>query len=285
MKIISLLGLTALLIISSVPAFPQAADSSLQALQDAVADNDAPLVQLLAQDTYKAATAEDRPDVAEYAEYALYAVGVQGAPATTIDLLSTLEKLNPKSKYLDNAYASYFAALNQTGQGSKIVAVATEALKNLPNNADALMALADNAVTRQQMDPALTYATRAATALEGKPAPEGMTAAQWTARKNPMLGRAYMLVGIINSEKGLHARADEALRKALPLVEGNDEAKGQTLFYLGLANYQLGTATYDKGRVGDAIQFSQQAGKLNTTVAQQALRNAQAMRDYYNTMP
>jgi hypothetical protein len=285
MKIISLLGLTALLIISSVPAFSQVADSSLQALQDAVADNDAPLVQLLAQDTYTAATAEDRPDVAEYAEYALYAIGVQAEPAMTVELLGTLEELNPESKYLENAYASYFAALNRAGQGSKIPAIAAEALKHQPNNAEVLMALADNAVSRQQMDPALNYASRAATALTGKSAPEGMTAAQWAARRDPMLGRAHMLVGIINSEKGLHARADEALRKALPLLEGNEESKGQTLFYLGITNYQLGTATYDKGRVMDAIQFSEQAGKTATSVAQQALRNAQAMRDYYNTMP
>ena len=81
MKIISLLGLTALLLVASVPAFSQASDASLQALQAAVADKDAALVQLLAQDTYSQATAEGRSDVAEYAEYALYAIGVQAPPA------------------------------------------------------------------------------------------------------------------------------------------------------------------------------------------------------------
>src|SRR5438105_763204 len=40
-------------------------------------------------------------------EYALMVTALQAPPAVTVELLSTLEQHNPKSKYLDEAYGRY----------------------------------------------------------------------------------------------------------------------------------------------------------------------------------
>ena len=63
----------------------------------------------------------------------MYSTAVQGPPAITVELLSALEEQNPKSKYLEQAYAPYFLALNETGASAKIPAVAEKALyRNSP---------------------------------------------------------------------------------------------------------------------------------------------------------
>ena len=43
-------------------------------------------------------------DIELYTEYALSAAAVQPPPTATVDLLATLERQNPKSKYLAEAY-------------------------------------------------------------------------------------------------------------------------------------------------------------------------------------
>jgi hypothetical protein len=51
------------------------------------------------------------------------------------------------------------------------------------------------------------------------------------------------------------------------------------LFYLGLANYQLGKITMKKALVLEAAQFSKQAAAIQGPLAQQAWHNAQVMKD------
>jgi len=50
------------------------------------------------------------------------------------------------------------------------------------------------------------------------------------------------------------------------------------LFYLGVANYQLGSATRNKARVLEAAKFSDQAAAIKGPYSDQAWRNAQIMR-------
>jgi tetratricopeptide (TPR) repeat protein len=216
--------------------------------------------------------------VEQYSEYALFNTALKGPAATTVQLLSTLEVQNPKSKYLDSAYGTYFLALNQTGSGARVISIAEKALANFPQNEDLLLVLSDNALNRKQTDRALGYSERLISALNRHDTPEGMSAAEWQRKKSAALGRAHWTAGMIHSEKGQYYEADRDLRAALPLVKGNDTMTAATLFYLGVANYQLGSMTRNRPQVLEAARLSEQAAAIKGPLSQQAWRNAQAMK-------
>lgn len=200
------------------------------------------------------------------AEYDLYATALSAPAATAVDLLSTLERLSPKSKYLDEAYGRYFQALGQTGASAKIPGAAENAIKNFPENGDALLMLADAALKGKQSDRAAAYAERAIAAINkrGKP---GLT-----------LGQAYWIAGIVHMEKSQFFEANKDLRAALPFIKGSDAMMGAALFHLGVANYQLGRTYMRKGQVVEAVKFSEQAAAIRGPYAEQANRNAYVMR-------
>ena len=275
-------------------------DTAYQKLKDATAGKDVVQVKILAAQTCALAReaisapapADDDEkqawknhiayahDVEVYTEYALFATAVGAEPATTVDLLATLEQQNPKSKYLFDAYGLYyFPALQQTGAAAKIPAVAEKAMANFPENDDSLAVLAEAAMVRKQSDRALGYAKRLPPAVNKHAKPEGISAADWDRKRNAKLASGYWIAGVVQSEKQAYYEADKNLRAALPLVAGNDARKGYALFYLGLANYQLGKMTMKKSQVLEAAQFSKDAAAFQGTWTHQAWLNAQVMKD------
>jgi hypothetical protein len=279
-------------------AAPGELEAAFKNLKEAESKKDAALVKKLAGEAcalarQAAATAapedEDEKEVwkarVEYArgvelytEYALFSAAVQAPPAVTVELLAALEQQNPKSKYLDGAYGSYVVALNQMGEAAKIPAVAEKALESFPENEDLLLVLADTALSAKQNDRALDYAKRLVAVLGNHPAPEGVPAGDWEAKRNAALGRGYWISGMVRGEGKQFTEADSDLRAALPLIKGNDAMLSSALFYLGVANYDLGTKAKDKARVLEGAKFSEQAAAIKSPYAQQARTNAQAMR-------
>jgi hypothetical protein len=51
------------------------------------------------------------------------------------------------------------------------------------------------------------------------------------------------------------------------------------LYYLGVANYQLGKQTLNKARVLEGARFSEQAAAIPGALQQQAYHNALVMKD------
>jgi tetratricopeptide (TPR) repeat protein len=292
------LSFAVLLIARAAPTVPDDLENAFQNLQQAESKKDPAQVKKLATETCALARqaasspapeGEDEKeawtkrvayarDVELHTEYALYATAVQGQPATTVDLLSTLEQQNPKSKYLEEAYGAYILALNQTGAASKIPAVAEKAIAHFPNGEDLLLVLADTALNRQQSERARGYAERLVAVLSKHPKPEGMAAADWERKRSTALGRGYWIAGFVHSEKTQYYEADKDLRAALPFIKGNEAMMAAALFYLGVANYQLGSATRNKARVLEAAKFSDQAAAIKGPYSDQAWRNAQIMR-------
>ena len=214
-----------------------------------------------------------------YAEYALYATALQAPPATAVDLLSTLEQQNPKSKYLDEGgYERYFLALNQTGATAKIPAIAEKAVANLPNSPDLLLVVAESARTRKQSDRALGYAKRLLAALNKRQKPEGMPAADWERKKSTALGAGHWIAGVVYFDKSQFYQADQELRAALPLIKGNEAMLSSALFDLGVANFQLGKMMMNKARVLEAAKFSEQAAAIKGPLSQEAWHNAMVMK-------
>jgi len=217
--------------------------------------------------------------VDSFREYALYSLSSQAEPKVAIDLLQTLEKQNPKSRYLDEGgYARYFAELTESGQSAQIVPVAEKALASLPNSVDLLLVLADAAMSKQQTANGLTYSQRLVAAMNRATKPEGVSEADWGRKRSLALGHGYYYIGMIMAQRNSFFEADRNLRAALPHIRGNSAMAGPALFSLGVANFQLGTQTNNKKRVLEAADFSDQASKIPGSQAQDAWRNAQAMR-------
>jgi hypothetical protein len=294
---LSTLTVAIVLLGGPVVAFADTLDDSYQSLQDAVAKKDIAQVKKLVADVaplVKEGLAVPAPEAADekaawtarndyvksvgqYMEYALFAVSIGAPPATVVDLISTLEQQNPKSKYLESAYAPYLVALNQTGAAAKIPAIAEKALASLPDNVDLLGVMADGAFTKQQNDRALVFANRLIAAF-AKPKPEVVPDAEWTRKRSVLLGHGYWIAGLVYGMKNDFNPADKDLRAALPLIQGNNAMLAPAYFYLGLANNQLGKQFLSKARVMEAAKFSDQCAAIPGPYADQARHNALIMR-------
>jgi hypothetical protein len=218
-------------------------------------------------------------DTQTFAEYALYSTAVEAPPEVCLDLLTTLERLSPKSKYMDMAYPIYFQALTKTGAAATIPAVAENALKNLPENEDLLSTLAEAALAKKESAKALGYAERLTASMSKHAKPEEIAEADWQRKRSAALGRGYYIAGMIYAERQQHVQTDRSLRAALPFIKGNDSMMAPALFYLGVANYSLGTLTNNKARVLEGAKFSEQSAAIKSDFATQAWRNTQAMKD------
>jgi hypothetical protein len=294
---LSILTLAVVLVGAPVPVAAADLESTFQSLKDAEAKGDAAQVKKLAVETgamAKAAAAEAAPadadekqawtdrvkyaqDVQSYTEYALYAVAVKGPAATTVDLMSTLEEQNPKSKYLDQGYGTYLVALTETGASAKIPALVEKGLQNLPENEDLLLVAARNAQAKQP-DKALAYANRLVAAANKHTRPENIAAADWDRKHNISLEYGHWIAGVIHGEKQQYLAADKDLRAALPLLKGNDAMMGPALFHLGMANYNLGKMTNSKAKVLEGAKFSEDCAKITGPYTEQAWHNAQVMK-------
>lgn len=295
---LSVLGMTVVLLAGPAVAVADKLDDTFQSLKDAVAKKDAEQVKKLVTDLeplVKEAMATPAPadadqkqtwtnhqtyvkSVAEYSDYALFATALASPPAEQVTFLQLLEKRNPSSKYLDQAYGQYLVALNQTGAAAKIPAIAEKALVNFPENEDLLLVLVDSAVNRKQADRALALANRLTAALTKHGKPENLATPDWERKRNAALGHGYYVAGSIYSEKGNYLNADKKLRAALPLIKGNDAMMGPALFHLGMANYQLGKMTANKAQIVDAAKFSEQSALIAGPFTEQARHNALVMK-------
>ena len=273
-------------------------DDTYQSLQDAVAKKDAAQVKKLAVPLFdlsrkviaapeptSAIEKEDWPNRVKYAkeaegyaEYALFATGVQAEPATLVDLLGLLEQQSPKSKYLDQGYDAYLAALHQVGKDDAVPAISEKALANFPNNPDLLLSMANTSLVKKQSDRAIGFANRLVAAANSRPKPEALAAADWERKKSVWLGRGYWISGVTNGEKSLYALSNKSLRAALPYIKGEPGLLAPALFYLGVDNYQLGTMTNNKAQILEGVKYSDQCAAIEGPYQHQAWLNSQSMK-------
>ena len=294
---LSVLGIAIFLLTGPVVVADEL-DDTYQSLQDAVAKKDAAQVKKLAVPLFdlsrkviaapeptSAIEKEDWPNRVKYAkeaegyaEYALYATAVQADPATMVDLMGLLEQQSPKSKYLDEGYEAYLAALHSAGKDDAVAAVAEKAIVNFPSNPDLLLVLANAAQVKKQSDRAIGFANRLVAAANSRPKPEGTSAADWETKKRVWLGRGYWISGVLNGEKNLYALSNKSLRAALPYIKGEPALVAPALFFLGVSNYQLGTMTNNKKQVLEGATFSDQCAAIDGAYQHQCWLNAQNIK-------
>jgi len=212
--------------------------------------------------------------VDEYSEYALYVLALKAQPKEEVDLVDTLIKQNPKSQYLPEVASSYFSALGKAGEGAKVCPAAEKMAAGASKNAEAMIVAADCSMRAQKGAGMITYGTKALEAISSRAKAEGTSDADWAKEKEGIIGSANWYVGVGYSLEGKYGPANKALHTALPLVKGNEQLHEMALFYLGLANYNLGKAIGDRGQMRQGLQFFQQAAGMSGPMQDQASKNA-----------
>ncbi|HUE24488.1 MAG TPA: hypothetical protein VMQ86_22585 [Bryobacteraceae bacterium] len=211
-----------------------------------------------------------------YTEYSLYAMAVQSTdPKKQAALIEALQQRKPKSEYLAKAVDTLFVAYQKSGATDKAVALAQQAVAAGNPSEDMLLVLTDDAVKKKDGAKVHTYSAKLVEVIGSKPKPDGVADADWTKRKNTILGLAYSMNGKQYFNEGKLAPADQELRKSLPLVEGNDALKAEVLFYLGLANSKM-----DKGQ--EAYNFFKACAAMKSPFQAQATKNMTVIRTQYH---
>jgi hypothetical protein len=128
---------------------------------------------------------------------------------------------------------------------------------------------------RKDLDKALSTAELLAATVEPMPAPEGVAADVWEGRRKSLLGLAFWMQGMILSEQKKWSPSDQAFRKALPLIAGNNDLLGPAYFFLGLSNYNM-SRTNKKLRQ-EALRFNELCSKIQGPYRDQAVKNINAI--------
>jgi hypothetical protein len=202
---------------------------------------------------------------ADYSEYALSALATEN-PASLIDLSEALIAQNPKSKYVDTVAPYYLDALNKQSP-AKANAAAQKILAGNPDQPDALLRLAGG-------NP--QYANRLVQVMRTKAKPDNMSEADWESRKNQMIVNGTYMGAVGPCSRSSWADCDRSMRAAEPTLKGT-QMIGTVYFYLGVANYQLGTLTGDKSKQLQGLNYSKQAAATPGPMQGQATGNVTAM--------
>jgi tetratricopeptide (TPR) repeat protein len=217
-----------------------------------------------------------------YTEYALYAMALQTPdPKKKILLGEALEQRNPQSQYLPQVAEQLFIAYARTGDNAKAVALAERVLERDQSNAEMLLAVADNYRAKKQADKVADLTGKALQLAASKPKPEGVSDADFATWRTQIAGRANYVMGLTYAALDKWAQTDRALRAALPGIGSDPSRKAETLFYLGLANYNLAEAG-ETERARDALHFSDQCAAIPGPLQARARANAKAIRGRYH---
>src|SRR5262249_60121709 len=125
--------------------------------------------------------------------------------------------------------------------------------------------------SKKQPEKIHAYSAKVVEIMSAKPKPEGVSDADWTTRKNAVLGLAYFLSGKQYSTENKHPQTDQQLRKALPLVESTPALKAETLFLLGFANYRMAGGSPERAQ--DSANFFRACSNINSPFQAQAGTN------------
>jgi tetratricopeptide (TPR) repeat protein len=211
-----------------------------------------------------------------YSEYSLYATALQTPdPKKEAELLEALQQRNPKSEYLAKATDPLFLAYQKAGENDKAVALARQVAANGQPGEDMLLILADDALKKKEAEQVHTYSAKLVEVMNSKPKPDGVADADWTKRKETIIGLAHYMSGKEYYNQAKFGPADKELREALPLVEGNPNIHTEVLYLLGYANYKL-------EKIQEAANFYKACAAMKSPFQALANKNLVALRSQYH---
>lgn len=211
-----------------------------------------------------------------YTEYALFRVAVESRDAKVIvEFAEALQERNPDSQYMAQARTALFAGYRQSGATDKAVALAERVLATDQTNEDMLLVVADDyAGKKKESEKVHLYAAKAAEVMAAKPAPQGISEADWAARQKAVIGIARYLNGKLYYSEKKYPDTDRELRAALPLVEGNAAVKPEVLYMLGFANFSM-------EKPQEAANYYKACAALPGPMQAQAAKNLLAVKAKY----
>ena len=222
---------------------------------------------------------QDRVDLARQLvgseEYILYKKAYDASdPHKKIELLNDLETRFPKSQYVKLSLQMYLVAYRQMGDTKRAVSVAEKILERDPAQEEVLLYVADT-LFRDHGDSkrVLAYSHSIIQAVTSKPKPGNLSAEEWTRQQNMYTGLAYSMMGSVYLAEEQFAAADQALRVALPLLQGQGHGQqiAATLSFLGWANYKL-------HNFSEATRFYTQCLGINGPYQEGAAKNLNAIK-------
>jgi len=201
-----------------------------------------------------------------YSEYALSAAALKSQdPKKVVELVGQLEQQNPKSQYMATVSGLYLVDLGKAGQGSKACGAAERLGTANGKDVDALIFAGQCNLQASRFDKAVSFGTKAQEALSGKPDARKSAVANW-------------IVGVGYGGQQRFGPSNKALRAALPAIRGDAQLAPTALFYLGLANYQLGKPLGDKKQMTEGLQFFQQCAEMSGPLQDQASKNVRLIK-------
>ncbi|MEZ5353685.1 MAG: hypothetical protein R2762_13685 [Bryobacteraceae bacterium] len=221
--------------------------------------------------------------VQERCEYEIYTAVLRSTdPAQKIKLMDGLLAFDPNTQYATQLDEAYFLCHRQLGNNDKAIEIAKAMAEKGTANEDMLLLLANKAYEEKQADAAIGYSDKLIELMKTKAAPEGVSAEDWTKKKNTSLGAGLFLKGTVLAQQNKLSDADTVFRESMPYLEGNDALLGPALFQLGLANYNLGSGRKpNRARLQDALKYNLMAAKIKGQHQAQANKNATVIRQRY----
>jgi tetratricopeptide (TPR) repeat protein len=207
-----------------------------------------------------------------YTEYALYAGAVKAAdPRKRIELAEAIEARNPSSQFVAMVAEIRFNAYMQLGDTAKALAFAEKTLETRQDNED-MLAFVANQYVEEKRDPdkVIAYSARVVELMNTKPKPDGVNEADWARKRKMLSGLAHFMSGSTLFDQGKLPQADQDLRAAIPLVEGNDRLEAATLFYAGMTSYSM-------KNLPDALAFNRQCAAIESPFQAKAAENVRAI--------
>ena len=208
-----------------------------------------------------------------YTEYSIYAAVLQTQdPRKRLELIDALNTRNPKNQYAGQMTQLQFGLYRQLNDNAKALALAEKTLETDQTSEDMLAFVANDYVDKKR-DPekVIAYSARIVELMGTKPKPEGVSEDEWAKKKKSLSGLAHFWSGSTSFNLKKFSAADKELRAAIPLVEGNDQLKATTLFFAGLANYNM-------KNLPDALRFNQECAAIKSQFQAKAAENARVLR-------
>jgi hypothetical protein len=204
-------------------------------------------------------------------EYLAYA-GVARIPdaGRKREAIEEFLKSHKGSRYKTAIEDLYLQSWRESGNAQSTLAAAKRILEQDDSNLTALAIVADSYLQSNEPKMVMVYARKIRAVLEKQPKEEGLTEAEWSRKRAPLLGQAYLMIGNASMQLDRYSDADRSFRAALPYVQDDSRLLSTALFYLSWANHQL-------GKLSEALRFSRQCALIKGPYQAQAAKSVQAI--------
>jgi tetratricopeptide (TPR) repeat protein len=211
-----------------------------------------------------------------YCEYSLYRVFLESRdPKLTVEFGELLPARYPTGQYAGKLDDIMFLAYRQAGQSDKAIALAERVLTKNQNSEEMLLVVADNYMqNKKESEKVHGYCARLVELMNSKPKPEGVADDAWTTRKNLIIGQAHYMNGKLYFNENKFPQADTELTAALPLIESNAAAKGESLYLLGFSNYNM-------KKMQEAANYFKACSQVKSDYQAKAAKNLQVIKGQY----